>query len=765
MKNNTAYTLKNNQRFKRESFFIKKIISFVFVSTVALFTNTLTAAELEKVLFSKLPSSKVQISLKSIAGDLPEPKIFKTQSPARLVFDFPGLKSSLEQTDFIVGLGNVTSLKVVEVSDRTRLVVNLKSASTHAVSREGGQYAIVVSPNESKGTDNVEPKRFEKKPQIANSKKIAKVDFRRTTNAGGKVIVKLTDSNTSVNVFQKDGEVIVDFNGTSVDSSLEKRLDVTDFATTVSSVDTFQNGKDVRMIITPNAEFQQISFQNNDIFTVILDPIIETVEEDESDLVDENGYSGERLSLNFQRLEVRSALSVIADFTGLNIIASDTVDGELTLNLKDVPWDQALDVILETRGLSKRQRGNVIWVAPAQQIAEFERQQLEAAQASAALEPLISEVIKVNYAIAEDLADVILDDVTDEDDGGSGGGSGGNDEDSGRQVIFLQQDGSTVTSDDGEGAASSIIKITPDQRTNSLIVTTTKSNMIAVKALIAELDIPVRQVMIETRVVTASDDFSKELGARLGFSRLTENARGLGSGSNLGNTSFSGNIAGANAAQQSIIDGSDIFGGTTAAPGNLNVDLGANGIGAASPASFAFSLFRAGTGFANIINLELSALEQSGKGKIISSPRLITSNQQTAEIETGETRFVSSTTDDSGDAETTAQDAFLSLSVTPQISPDGNITLDVEVTQDDFTPDDNILRNRIETQVIVENGETIVIGGVYQESEFNSVTKVPVLGDIPYLGQLFRQKTKNKTRNELLIFLTPRIIDGEVSLN
>ena len=200
------------------------------------------------------------------------------------------------------------------------------------------------------------------------------------------------------------------------------------------------------MIITPNAEFQQISFQNNDIFTVILDPIIETVEEDESDLVDENGYSGERLSLNFQRLEVRSALSVIADFTGLNIIASDTVDGELTLNLKDVPWDQALDVILETRGLSKRQRGNVIWVAPAQQIAEFERQQLEAAQASAALEPLISEVIKINYAVAEDLADVILDDVTDEDDGGSGGGSGGNDEDSGRQVIFLQQDGSTVTS-------------------------------------------------------------------------------------------------------------------------------------------------------------------------------------------------------------------------------------------------------------------------------------------------------------------------------
>jgi len=373
------------------------------------------------------------------------------------------------------------------------------------------------------------------------------------------------------------------------------------------------------------------------------------------------------------------------------------------LNLKDVPWDQALEVILEAKGLAKRQKGNVIWVAPARQIADFEQQQLEAAKASQALEPFISEVIKINYANAEDLRDVILDDVNDTSRNRR---NGDRDDDDSRPVVFVQQDGNTVATDEEDGSSSAGLKVTADQRTNSLIITTTRTNMLAVKALIAELDVPVSQVMIETRIVSAADDFSKELGARLGFTRLTENAQGLGSSSNLGNTSVSGSIASANAAQSSIIDGGDIFGNTTGSPGNLNVDLGANGIGTLSPASYAFSLFRAGTGFANIINLELSALEQSGQGKIISSPRLLTSNQQVAVIETGETRFISSTTDDSGDAETTAQDALLRLSVRPQISPDDNIILDVEV-----------------------------------------------------------KKSKQKNRQELLIFLTPRIVDGKVHLN
>lgn len=761
MKNNSAYILRNNQPLlKRKVSFLKKIVYFVFVATSALSSGSAIAAELEKVLFTQLPSNKVQISLKTSEGTLPEPTVFKTQSPARIVFDFIGLKSALQQTDFLVNSGSVASLKVVEVSDRTRLVMNLVASAPHEVSQSDGQFVIVVDPVSTASINNVEPKPFAKKSEIISSRKVDNVDFRRTAKAGGKVIIKLSDPKTVVNVGQKDGEVVVDFRDTTVDSALEKRLDVTDFATTVSSIDTFQNGKNVRMIISPSSEYQQISFQNNDIFTIILDPITEEkVEED--NLADENGFTGERLSLNFQRLEVRSALSVISDFTGLNIIASDDVSGELTLNLKDVPWDQALEVILETKGLAKRQKGNVIWVAPARRIAEFEKQQLEAAQSSAALEPLVSEVVKINYANAEDLRDVILDDTN--DDSSNSGSGNGNAE---RSVVFLQQTGSGVNpvgSDEDNGGAVSLA-ITADERTNSLIVTTTRSNLIAVKALIRELDTPVRQVMVETRIVDAADNFSKELGARLGFTRLTENAEALGTTGNLGNTAIAGSLAGANNAQQSIIDGGDIF-ANTAGPGNLNVDLGANPIGTTAPASYAFSLFRAGTGFANIINLELSALEQSGQGKIISSPRLVTSDKQTAEIETGESRTIGTRTDDDGNAVAITRDALLSLSVTPQISPDDNIILEVEVTQDFFLTGNDVQRNRIETEVTIENGETIVIGGIYQEQQSDFVTKVPLLGDIPYLGRLFKQRSRSNNRTELLIFLTPRIIDGKLSLN
>lgn len=763
--NNGAYTVKNSLTSRmRVSFFGKGIISLSVLMCSILHGGLLSAAELEDVLVSKLPSSKVQINLKGLNGPFPEPKVFKTQNPARVIFDFPGLKSSLKKTDFIVNTGNVSSIKVVEVSDRTRLVMNLTANVPYNVSQKNDQYIILVdalSPSKSASEKQLEPKKFVKQTEIKSNRKINKVDFRRTQQAGGRVIIKLSDPETIVNVGQQDGQVVVDFKDVSIDGELEKRLDVTDFATTVSSVDTFQNGKDVRMVISPSGAFQQISFQNDDIFTVILNPVDVAAEEATEELVDENGFTGERLSLNFQRLEVRSALSVIADFTGLNIIASDDVTGELTLNLKDVPWDQALDLILETKGLAKRQKGNVIWIAPARRIAEFEQQQLRAAQSSAALEPLVSEVVNINYARASELRDVILD----ETDGGSSSSdvaAGG----AAPPVVFLQQTGSGVTQeiDGAEAGGSGALKITADERTNSLIITTTRSNLIAIKALITELDKPVRQVMVETRIVDANDTFSRELGARLGFSRLTENAQSIGGSNNLGNTAVSGNIAGANAAQQSLIDGTDVFGGTTGAPGNLNVDLGANGINGFAPASTAFSLFRAGSGFANIINLELSALEANGQGKIISSPRLVTSNQQEAEISTGETQFVTLGISDDGVPITETRDAFLRLTVTPQISPDDNIILDVEVTQD-FFEGANILRNSIDTQVTVENGETIIIGGIYQEQQVNSVTKVPFLGDVPILGNLFKQKSKLSDRTELLIFLTPKIIDGSVSLN
>ena len=756
MKNNSAYILRKKQYLKQKTLFLRKVVCFVLIITATLFNGSLFAAELEKVLISQLPSNKVQINLKTFSGKIPEPKVFKTQKPARLVFDFPGLKSSLEKTDFLVNIGAVTSLKVVEVSDRTRFVMSLTKTVPYQITEVDGQFSIVVDSVSIVKNNKAETKPFAKKPDIASTNKINNIDFRRTTKSGGKVVIKLSNPDTVVNVGQKDGELLVDFSNVLLDSSLEKRLDVTDFATPVSSIDTFQNGENVRMVISPSQEYQQISFQNNDIFTVILDPIVEEEKEEKSDLVDENGFSGERLSLNFQRLEVRSALSVISDFTGLNIIASDDVEGELTLNLKDVPWDQALDVILESKGLAKRQKGNVIWVAPARRIAEFEEQQLELAQASQALEPLVSEVLNINYANAIELRDVILGETEDRnrrDDG--------NDDTDERPVIFLQPEGNGSVQEVGGSEGSSLLTVTADERTNSLIVTTTRTNMVAIKALIAELDRPVKQVMVETRIVNASDTFSRELGARLGFTRLTENVRGP-NGSNLGTTSVSGSVASANAAQQSIIDGGDVFANTT--PGGLNVDLGANGVNGFNPAATAFSLFRAGTGFANIINLELSALEGSGRGKVISSPRLVTANQQPAEIRTGETRFVDIQNNE-GNTVSEARDAFLSLNVTPQISPDDNLILDVEISQDFFLVDDSIQRNNIQTQVTVENGETVIIGGIYQENKSSQVTKVPFLGDIPYLGNLFKQRSNTNTRTELLIFLTPRIIDGKVTLN
>ena len=758
MKNNNAYIVKNSNSSITKVFLLKKkFVSLILVLVGFFPCGMFAAAELEQVLLSNLPSGAVQINLKGSNGNdtFPEPKVFKTQNPARIVFDFPGLKSSLKQTDYFINSGKVQSLKVVEVSDRTRLVLNLTRATPHNVSQNDGQYIILVGGASRTTTKEIKPNAFTKQSEIKSNRKITKVDFRRTKKSGGRIVVKLSDPKTNVNVGQKDGEVIVDFKNASVEASLEKRLDVTDFATTVSSIDTFQNGDNVRMIISPSGEYQQISFQKDDTFTVIVDPVVIEEETEETRQVDENGYSGERLSLNFQRLEVRSALSVISDFTGLNIIASDDVTGELTLNLKDVPWDQALDLILETKGLAKRQKGNVIWVAPARRIAEFEQEQLRAAQASAALEPLISEVVAINYARAEDLRDVILDRT--EDDTTDNGERDADD----RPVIFLQQTGSGSTEAVGDGESQSgALTITADERTNSLIITTTQSNLIAVKALIAELDTPVRQVMVETRIVDASDTFSRELGARLGFTRLTENAQGIGSSSNIGNTAVSGSLAGANSAQSSIINGTNVFDNA----GDLNVDLGANGIGGNTAASYAFSLFRAGSGFANIINLELSALEGSGQGKIISSPRLVTSNQQTAEINTGLTRFVNVGETDGGEAILQAQDAFLGLTVTPQISPDDNIILDVEISQDFFVGED-IQRNNIVTQVTVENGETIIIGGIYQEQATSSVTKVPLLGDIPILGNLFKQRSKTNNRTELLIFLTPKIIDNSIDLN
>jgi len=544
---------------------MRKIIAVISLAMFFLTPVSASAVTLEKVLYSQLPAGKLQVNLK-LSGQTNEPKVFSTQKPARIVFDFFGLDLDLEKTQYKIGQGSVDSLNVVKVADRVRVVINLIQRATYTSRFENNQFIINVDKaleNSAKqGVVSAEP--FSRKDGlVSNNKDLTNIDFRRTQKGGGSVIVNLSDPSIAIDLIDRGSEIVVDFQSTNLARDLEKRLDVTDFATPVRAVDLFQNGDNVRLIIEPSGKYQQLSFQKGNLFTVILDPIDEIeVKKEEGD---ENGFSGERLTLNFQRLEVRSALSVIADFTGINIVASDDVDGELTLNLKDVPWDQALEVILETKGLAKRQKGNVIWIAPASKIADFERKQLEASNASKALEPVISEVVEINYATAKDIRDVILSE--------SGSASDGEGE-SNQQVVFLQSSGDSAESSKDDQSSSGSLRVTADDRTNSLIVTTTVSNMRSIKALIAELDKPVRQVVVETRIVQANDTFSKELGARFGFQRILENTQA--SGSNVGTTSTSGTLGGSNALQQSLLNGQNVFGAGASAP--VNSDLGATGI-------------------------------------------------------------------------------------------------------------------------------------------------------------------------------------------
>jgi type IV pilus assembly protein PilQ len=447
---------------------------------------------------------------------------------------------------------------------------------------------------------------------------------------------------------------------------------------------------------------------------------------------------------------------VIADFTGMNFVTSDRVGGELTLSLKDVPWDQALDVIMQTQGLAKRQNGNVVWVAPAAEIAETERLALEANRTVADLEPLVSDLIQVNYAKAADIA-AILKSVKAVSTGVE-------------PSLFGSVSVSTIETE-SNSLLSSRGNVTVDERTNNLLIQDTARKIVEIRKLVAELDRPVRQVMIETRIVEATDTFSRNLGARLGLQRVTENAEFPGvAGSNIGNFTGSGTIESLGRINEARItnDSGPLFDSTTEnfdRDDFLQVDLGSDGIGSSNAATYAFQIFKAGTGFAHLLSLELSALQADGRGKVIASPRLITANQKEAHIEQGQERlFALQTFGSIGNLVT--KKAVLSLTVTPQITPDDRVIMDVIITQDSFVSADADTLNTKEifTQVLAENGETIVIGGIYQQEEFDNTTQVPILGDIPILGRLFKKRSQTDNRIELLIFLTPRIISPKLNL-
>ncbi len=712
------------------------------VETVAQDETASTPAEsaqygLSDIKYSSLPGGVLQINLTTDARPA-EPGTFSTNKPARIAFDFFGMQSNLERNVIKVGTGAVESIAAVQTEDRTRIVFNLIRPVPYKMQiTDTGVVFLVENPDTAAArTARTDPKPFAKKVgDLAHN--IERIDFRRSREGGARIIVNLSDAEVGVDVQEKDGEILIDFPDTKLPEDLEQRLDVVDFATPVQTIDTFQNGPTVRMVVTPAGRYQHLAYQSGKIFNVNVDPIISDEEEVEAD---EFGYSGERLSLNFQKISVRAALQVIADFTGLNFVTSDSVSGTLTLRLQDVPWDQALDIILQTRGLGMRQTGNVVWVAPAEEIATRERARLESQKQKGELEPLTSALIQINYAKAEDIAS-ILRSVKAVDTGVE-------------QSLF-----GSVSIGQIETESNSLLSprgnVTVDKRTNSILIQDTGGKIKEVRKLIAELDKPVRQVLIETRIIEAADTFSRELGARLGFTRLVNSAQGPGGGT-IGDTFTTGSLEGT----REIATGGIASAGTDV----LNVNLPAEDIGDDTAASYALTIASAGLGFAQLIDLEISALESEGRGKIIANPRLITANQQEAHIEQGQERIF--TTSVLGVGSVVTKKAVLGLTVTPQITPDDRVVMDVYITQDDFVSptDPTINTKQINTQVLLENGETVVIGGIYQQRVLDGVTKVPLLGDIPLLGHLFKKRSKQDDRVELIFFLTPKIINPALNL-
>jgi type IV pilus assembly protein PilQ len=683
---------------------------------------------IEEIVYAKLPGDRIQVTLKMSQPPV-EPNAFSITNPARVSLDFPNTRAGLAKKSVPVKEGAVTSVTAVEAEGRTRVVLSLIKSVAYSTSIEGKNFVVTVAAPASAIAGTEQPKTT----HFASTRKVGKyslknIDFRRGAQGDGKIIITLSDPTVGIDIREQAGEIILDFQNTSVPAELQRRLDVVDFATPVQNVDTYAQGKNTRMVVIPKGKYEHVAYQAGNIFTVSVKPVIERADEKK---VDEFGYSGEKLSLNFQNIEVRAALQVLADFTGFNFVVSDTVRGSLTLRLKDVPWDQALDIIVDAKNLAVRRKGNVVTVAPAAEVAAKEKSALEANKAVVELEPLISELIQINYAKADDIANLLksIKAITTT---------------AGAHPVFSQAVAITKESTDSNTLLSPRGQVTVDARTNSLLIQDTAGKIREVRKLIAKLDQPVRQVIIETRLVEATNNFARSLGVRLGHitDKTNNGDRRLTTGQDatLDNTFFTTNVYDINK--------------------HYNVNLPSPGIGSSAPGVFTLMFRQAG----GLVDLELSALEQQGNGKIISSPRVITANQKRASIEQGQERVF--TTSVLGVGSVVTKKATLKLEVTPQITPDDRINLDVDITKDNFADAASGLLNvkQIKTQVLLDNGETVVIGGIYEQDKADTITKVPFLGDLPLLGWLFKSKEAKDNKTELLIFLTPKILSEKVSL-
>lgn len=670
---------------------------------------------LETMDVSSLPGNRVQIKF-SMANTAAEPLSFTIDNPARIALDFPATSNNLAKRTTQVGVGVARSVSAVEARGRTRVVLNLVRLVPYETRVEGNNVYVILDSAGAAMSMATPP--VDKEPTVFTSREISAshsikgIDFRRGEEGEGRILVSLSDAGTSVNIQEQGGKLALDFIDTSLPAELEQRLDVVDFATPVTLVDTFRQGNNVRMVISAKDKFEHLAYQSGELLTVEIKKSEEPTTEELRRQGDESAFTGERLSLNFQDIEVRAVLQLIADFTGMNLVTSDSVTGSVTLRLQNVPWDQALDIILKTKGLGMRKTGNLILIAPAEEIATREKAELEAKQQLQELEPLYSEMIQVNYAKAGEIATLLK----------------------GEKNSLLSTRGS----------------VTIDARTNTLLIQDTAASLEEIHKLVARLDIPVRQVLIESRIVIASSTYGKEVGSRFGVSRDS-----LGAGTTGDGAQFSGTLE----ATDQLVNNN-----TLTVPGRLNVNLPV----ASAAGSFAMSFVK--LPFGTNVDLELSAMQAEGEGEVVSSPRVITANQKEATIQQGvEIPYQQQAGGTAGGTTTSFKEAVLSLRVTPQITPDDRIIMDLEISKDSvgdiFQGVPSINTRTINTQVLVENGETVVLGGVYEQTTNDNINKVPFLGDLPLIGVLFRNTTKQDDKEELLVFITPKIIKEGLSIN
>ncbi|HCK7425973.1 TPA: type IV pilus secretin PilQ [Pseudomonas aeruginosa] len=684
----------------------------------------LLAADLEKLDVAALPGDRVELKLQ-FDEPVAAPRGYTIEQPARIALDLPGVQNKLGTKNRELSVGNTRSVTVVEAKDRTRLIINLTTLSSYTTRVEGNNLFVVVgnspagasvasaapvkaSPAPASYAQPIKPK-----PYVPAGRAIRNIDFQRGEKGEGNVVIDLSDPTLSPDIQEQGGKIRLDFAKTQLPDALRVRLDVKDFATPVQFVNASAQSDRTSITIEPSGLYDYLVYQTDNRLTVSIKPM--TMEDAERRKKDNFAYTGEKLSLNFQDIDVRSVLQLIADFTDLNLVASDTVQGNITLRLQNVPWDQALDLVLKTKGLDKRKLGNVLLVAPADEIAARERQELEAQKQIAELAPLRRELIQVNYAKAADIAKLFQ----------------------------------SVTSS-GEEKENSRGSITVDDRTNSIIAYQPQERLDELRRIVSQLDIPVRQVMIEARIVEANVGYDKSLGVRWGGAYHNGNWNSYGKNGNMGIKDKEGYNCGP-------------FQGQCTFPTRDNsptpfVDMGAKD-----------ATSGIGIGFITdniILDLQLSAMEKTGNGEVVSQPKVVTSDKETAKILKG-SEIPYQEASSSGATSTSFKEAALSLEVTPQITPDNRIIVEVKVTKDapDFQNALNgvppINKNEVNAKILVNDGETIVIGGVFSNTQTKAVDKVPFLGDLPYLGRLFRRDTVSDTKNELLVFLTPRIMNNQ----